>query len=303
MVYLPIKKLLSEYFHRPDLQQACSIMDEPTSYTNEELEGIILNEWERHGLNKYELFDILDRSKLSRICKAYNLDHRGNKDVLLRRIKKAKLLDDTKKPYKIGGISVIVVVAAFLTIYSAGIDTLGVVNDFFGINDVKLVECIHGESGIVYQNCPLNFELTKPNRDWKFFENFQVNTPKFNLHFPGESIVDGVLVERSHNEQVLVVVFDDNVNLDLKEFVDKELEIAGKSGLELEIIYTLPSQEENDVTMEWHFTNPPGNTVERIIKHDEKIFVVHGVIRNLDETTSKVEKEMEEIVKSFNFLS
>ena len=302
MAYLPLEKLLREYFQRPDLQNACNSIDEPTSYTNEELIKIILKEWERHGNKKYELLKVLDRTVLSRICKAYKLDHRGNQTALVKRMKKAKLLDDSKKPLKIGGgIGVLIVVAAFVTIYSGGIDTVEIITDSI-VND-NTIDCVHGESGIVYQNCPLEFEMVKPNRDWKFFENFRVNTPKFDLHFPGESIVDGVLVERSHNEQVLVVVFDDNVELDLNEFVKKELEIASESGLQLEIIYTLPSQRDNDITMEWHFTNPPGITSERIIKHAERVFVVHGVIRNLDETSSKIEQEMKEIVESFKFLS
>lgn len=101
---MPLEKLLSEYFQRPELQQACKDIDEPTSYNNLELIAIILNEWENKGRNKYELFEYLDRPTLSRICKAYKIDHKGNWEVLLKRIKKKKLLDNSHTKIKIGGI-------------------------------------------------------------------------------------------------------------------------------------------------------------------------------------------------------
>jgi len=138
MAYLPLKKLLSEYFFKEDLQKACRIIDEPTSYNNDKLISIIQREWERHGNDKYDLFDILDRPTLSRICDAYNLDHRGNKSELLKRLKKEKILEDGKKKKilifggisGVGGISALAIVSylglgfAFLTFIGVDISQI-----------------------------------------------------------------------------------------------------------------------------------------------------------------------------------
>jgi len=114
MPYMPLEKLLSEYFQKPELQHACANIDEPTSYNNPELITIILNEWENKGRNKYELFEYLDRPTLSRICRAYKIEHRGNWEVLLKRIKKKKLLDNSHTKIKIGGGGVVLVIILFL---------------------------------------------------------------------------------------------------------------------------------------------------------------------------------------------
>jgi len=102
---MPLKKLLSEYFQKPELQQACFDIDESTSYSSDELITIILKEWKNKGRDKYELFEYLDKPKLSRICNAYKLDHKGSKKELVKRIKKAKLLENDKKrlTIRIGG--------------------------------------------------------------------------------------------------------------------------------------------------------------------------------------------------------
>jgi len=100
---MPLEKLLSEYFQKPELQQACNDIDEPTSYNSPELITIILNEWENKGRNKYELFEYLDRPTLSRICRAYKIKHKGDREVLLKRIREKKLLDNSHTKIKIGG--------------------------------------------------------------------------------------------------------------------------------------------------------------------------------------------------------
>lgn len=144
MPYLPLKKLLSEYFQKLELQRACYDIDEPTSYTNDELISIILQEWENKGRNKYELFGYLNRTTLSRICKAYKLDHKGSKEVLLKRIKKKKLLEQTYSKRNISIVSIIFVLGALASIYGAGLATL----DIFD-NDGIIVENSGDESIII----------------------------------------------------------------------------------------------------------------------------------------------------------
>lgn len=123
---MPLKKLLSEYFQKPELQQACFDIDEPTSYSSDELITIILKEWKNKGRNKYELFEYLDKPKLSRICKAYKLDHKGSKKELVKRIKKAKLLENDKKRLTIrigGSVGAIAAVLILIDVLDFGIGT------------------------------------------------------------------------------------------------------------------------------------------------------------------------------------
>lgn len=166
MAYLPLKKLLSEYFQKLDLQNACRKIDEPTSYTNHELEKIILDEWERHGNDKYDLFALLDRPTLSRICDAYSLDHKGTKQVLLNRIKKKKLLDDSKKPIKISGGIGGGILILFLALYGAGSDTFGLITYFTSEESSFDFNCVSGEFGLKIVNCKLGLEITRPDVNW-----------------------------------------------------------------------------------------------------------------------------------------
>jgi hypothetical protein len=75
------------------LQYVLDKIHEPVSGNKDELIDRILSEWESHGKNKYDLFTFLERAVLADICEAYNLDSKGGKDVLIRRIKKDRLLD------------------------------------------------------------------------------------------------------------------------------------------------------------------------------------------------------------------
>lgn len=131
MVYLPIRKLLDEYFTKEEVQIACEKIDEPTSYNKPELIKLIIKEWKNHGLDKYDLFGILDKNTLSRICQGYNIEHTGNKTTLLKKIKKRKLLDDDKRKLKItlSGGGVIGVLLILITFIDFGIDTFDFIDD------------------------------------------------------------------------------------------------------------------------------------------------------------------------------
>lgn len=116
MTYLPLRKLLEVYFVREGLQEACDKIDEPVSPNNPELIDTILREWERHGKNKYDLIKILPTPEIRRICKKYGIDSKGKEKELIKRIKKARLLDpdspSTVKTHRIGNIIVIGLIVA-----------------------------------------------------------------------------------------------------------------------------------------------------------------------------------------------
>jgi len=183
MSHLPLKKLLSEYFQKPDLQNACRKIDEPTSYTNPELEKIISREWERHGNNKYDLFALLDRPTLSRICDAYSLDHTGSKQVLLKRIKKEKLLDDSKKSIKITSGVGVGIFLFILALYGAGVDTFGLVTYFTTspVENELPLEITDQELGELLKSGNVE-EFNKIKRDWVGKINFDgINLSKMDL--------------------------------------------------------------------------------------------------------------------------
>ena len=90
---LTVRKLLDVYFEKWELQNILDKLDEIISGTKPEIIERIIEEWPAHGHDYYNLFKSLDRQRLSRICKAYKLDSKGNKDKLVQRIKKHKLLD------------------------------------------------------------------------------------------------------------------------------------------------------------------------------------------------------------------
>ena len=170
--------------------------------------------------------------------------------------------------------------------------------------------CIQGASGNVYKDCLMNFEITKPNRDWKFHYDFNINVPKFEILFPGQSIVEMVLAERTNNEQVVVIVFDDEVNLDLRKFIETEIDYAKKANLPLEITYKMPSEnkKEDEITIDTKFFNNYEQEKllkifkEKIIKKNGLIYVIHSQIRSMDNVSEKTKTEVIDVFDSFKFL-
>ena len=96
---LSVKKLLDDYFSKEQVQDALGDIGEPTSGTKNELVRWLLNNWESHNRDIYELLDYTDKDSLQMICYFYALDATSAKhDVLMRRIKKANLLGSGSKP-------------------------------------------------------------------------------------------------------------------------------------------------------------------------------------------------------------
>src|SRR5438105_701703 len=96
---LTIRKLLDVYFEKWQIQNALDAINEQVSGNKDELINRIIEEWEQHGKNKYDLLNFIERSILARICASYDLASRGNKHDLIKRIKKSLLLDsDFVKP-------------------------------------------------------------------------------------------------------------------------------------------------------------------------------------------------------------
>ena len=96
---LSVKKLLDEYFYKEEIQDALDDIGEPVSGSKDELIGRLLNSWELHNRDIYQLLDFIKRDSLMMINDDYNLGILPAKpEVVRRRIKKANLLGSGGKP-------------------------------------------------------------------------------------------------------------------------------------------------------------------------------------------------------------
>ena len=314
MAYLPIKKLLSEYFLRQYLQEACSIIDEPISYPNPELEKIILREWEQHGNDKYDLFTILDRSQLARICNAYNIDSKGSKTDLLKRIKKEKLLEDTKRGWKIGGGigggiggSVLIFL---ITVYGTGLDTFDFIETRLNLeqSDLNWDKIPDGVTGNRYVNKSLGFTIEKPDDTWFFITDFHVFVKEYNPSSKFEGLLGGILVAKpiSHQNVAVGVLKLESTELDLKQRVENIIEITPYLwNIKIENIekdfspdgnYAYFAYDGINSTMQFHHG--------RIFKIDNgKFYEVGWVTEPLYVLPEDIKQDIDCIVKSFTTIS
>ena len=85
-----------EYFSVDDMKFALSLINEPQTGNRSVLTERLVMEWFEHSKSLQLLLDILERPILANICQDYDIDHRGNKELLIRRLKKE--LDGDKPP-------------------------------------------------------------------------------------------------------------------------------------------------------------------------------------------------------------
>ena len=91
---------LLAYFSKEELQFHLSTINEIQSGTREELIERLLVEWPTHNKKWEKLLDYLDKPRLSQICKDYSIEHHGNRDTLVRRLKKELHGGSTEKKVK-----------------------------------------------------------------------------------------------------------------------------------------------------------------------------------------------------------
>lgn len=94
---ISLVKFLNDYFGVEKLRDALCDIGELTTGTKIELIKRLMVQWEPHRRNVYELLDYLDEETLSLFCQDYKIDPDGNPSTLIRRIKKAGLLEANLK--------------------------------------------------------------------------------------------------------------------------------------------------------------------------------------------------------------
>lgn len=95
---ITLSKFLNDYFGVDELKMALSDIGELTTGQKNVLIKRLIAQWEPHNRDKYDLLEYLDEDYLSDLCIDYNIDADGDENLLRRRIKKAKLLDDSPRP-------------------------------------------------------------------------------------------------------------------------------------------------------------------------------------------------------------
>lgn len=95
MGLIPIRLLA--YFDKEELQFFLSTINEIQSGTREELIERLLIEWPIHNKKWEKLLDYLGKPTLSQICKDYSINHHGDRDTLVRRLKKELHVGSTHK--------------------------------------------------------------------------------------------------------------------------------------------------------------------------------------------------------------
>ena len=338
---MPLEKLLSEYFQKPELQQACYDIDEPTSYNSPELITIILNEWENKGRSKYELFEYLDRQTLSRICKAYKIEHKGDFEVLLKRIKKKKLLDNSHTKIKIGGIGagtafgiILFLISPFYADFieqfnqpevESGIEDSEQIFQNIGSGEFKIInstiineqnvfqkseivseECESGERGMIYVDCELGFEVTRPDTTWEFIENILGDAKSRGINMvTSDYYLGGVLIGSNTRAGVLIVVYDGNdpTRKDLRQYVESLEKSFAESYHMVAVHPSIVSADDDSARFLARVID--GDRIfhyeEKTELHNDKFYTMIAYFWNDISPLEQYGKELQAIVKSIKY--
>ena len=93
MPYLPLPKLLDKYFYAEEIEKMLQEIHEiPTSNKNDNIK-LLIKEWPRRGKNYHAFIEMLPTPEIREICRTYGIDSKGKEKELIKRIKKAKLLE------------------------------------------------------------------------------------------------------------------------------------------------------------------------------------------------------------------
>ena len=93
---LNLRKFLDKYFSREDLQDALESISEPYSASKNELISRLIENWISYRRKWSDILDYADDDAIEDICDDYGLDSIGDRDLLIRRIKRAGILDKEK---------------------------------------------------------------------------------------------------------------------------------------------------------------------------------------------------------------
>lgn len=152
-----------------------------------------------------------------------------------------------------------------------------------------------------YVNTKFNFEIEKPE-DWFFIKKFWINRERFDFSLPNYQVVGGVLVQRSINEKVSVLVFysrTDN-NLDLSDVIAKDLSYQIEKGnAKGKFIYTMVKPNK-EFTIKGDFENNLGGLYGRIIKESNLIYLIYG--ETFSDSSNEMKQLIQKIVDDFKII-
>ena len=275
----------------------------PTGKKDDDVEFLI-KEWPRHGNNYYDFLEMIKTPELRKICKTYSIDSKGDKQKIIKRIKKEKLFEDSNKKLKItGGASIVAIVLFGLALYGAGVDTVDLLN-YFTSDDTDLdFECVTGEYGLTYRNCELGFEITRPNIDWNGETDFEswVGTP---ANSATSGYLGGMLFGQIGKGNITILVYDKehprNQNIeslimggyfDLKKHYPT-WEIS-EPLISIDTGFIVATGKIDGAMFDWTF---------RYEYHDDKLYLFHQSVRPDVEDVEEFEAELKQASSSFGYL-
>lgn len=306
MSYFPLKKFFDKYFYADDIAEILKNMGEtPTSKKDNDIE-LLIKEWPRHGNNYYDFLEMLKTPELREICKKYSIDSKGDKQKMIKRIKKEKLFEDSNKKLKItGGVGLVALFLFVLALYGAGVDTIDLVNYFITEETDVDLECVSGEFGLTIVNCELGFEITRPSLNWlKDTGNNLFYIPEGLLSNTDSKVLGGIIIGKKGSASLEIKVFQ------VIQMTEKNFEnFANKFHEELKDTY--PTYEHRDPFIVgdnaiFEMTGKMDSGSEHIWKyqleiHNDKIYVFIEDIRidrsNVEETYS----EFKQMYNSFTY--
>jgi len=78
----------------------------------------------------------------------------------------------------------------------------------------------------IYQDTELGFQISKPNNNWEIHSAMDDLSTSELSSLETKGFVDGVYVEKNHNKQFMLTIFDiKKDNFDLHEFVDQQISL------------------------------------------------------------------------------
>ena len=316
---LLIRKLLDVYFEKWELQNILDSIHEPVSGNKDELIERIIEEWPRHRKNYYDFLKKLDKSRLSNICKAYGLNSKGNKNALIKIIRKENLLvlssEDTKKIGKanyvkalksteslIGRKEILFILITLVITFGGGTFFFIMENPEF-LNELLKKDVIDGKT---YKSYSLGFQIDRPNvMDWEFVKDLEFFREKTGMSPQNEKVLGGVIVGSKTKGSVTVGVqkiVDPNVD-NVEMLKDKEYISMIKTYSPL-LIHNNTSVVEDSAWIEmvgWLGSNSV-YIYQKFEENNDRLYIIQVGYTSIEEVPEEIKQELKGIANSFSYL-
>lgn len=154
-----------------------------------------------------------------------------------------------------------------------------------------------GIYGNKYVSQSLGLQITRPNTDWFFLNDFGINVDRFQSVLPNYPFVGGLKIQRSINERVVLLVFNEGgKNEDIQTIITRDFQYVA-SHKDTEFIYTL-NPDNTEVDFDGGQKNSSFHIKGKAVKYNGKLYLVYGEF-NPNFISSETKNLIYSIVDSF----